>query len=144
MWDIGLAHMFKERDNIDKIGNCIGKVVDIEPIKISILNGDVILQEEQLYICSNLLDTYTRKYKEEGNIQFRDINCGTTNNVNDGGQGASSHNHIIENISIKTEYNSEGTIVLTDTLKVGDEVLIVPSESEQIFFIVDKVQKVGG
>lgn len=87
MWEYGLAKMLKERNNKSRIGACIGKVVGINPLKVSILDGQVILQESQLYICNNLL-------------------------------------------------NFE--------LKQGDEVLIIPAENEQVFFIIDKVMKVGG
>lgn len=145
MWDVGLAQMFKERDNKINIGPCVGKVVGIGPLKISILGGEAILDEtiHEIYICDNLLDTYTREYKDEGNIKFQDTDCGTTNKVHDGGEGASPHNHIVENLSIDTKYNTIGTIVFTDTLKKDDEVLLIPAENQQVFFIVGKVRKVG-
>lgn len=106
MWDVGLASMFKERDNKGSIGACVGKVVDISPLQIDISNGDITLQEDQLYVCDSVLDGYTRDCK---------INNGTA-----------------------------GTITFIDTLKVNDEVLILPTESFRMFFIVNKVTKLGG
>lgn len=53
-WDVGLAGMFKERDVKSNIGPCVGKVVGVNPLKISILNGEITLQEEQLYILESL------------------------------------------------------------------------------------------
>ncbi|WP_233120177.1 DUF2577 family protein [Tissierella creatinophila] len=76
--------MFKERDNKGKTGPCIGLVMNVTPLKISILNGEVTLQGEHLYMADNLI------------------------------------------------------------LKQGDEVFIIPTESEQTFFITNKAKKVGG
>ncbi len=144
MWDVGLAKMFKDRDIKSAIGPCIGKVTGVNPLKVSILDGQVVLQKDNLYICSSLLGTYTRQYEVIGEVQLQDTDCGDTDSVNDGGQGASNHSHTIETIDIDTDYNARGTIAFTDTLKEHDEVLLIPAENEQIFFIVDKVRKVGG
>lgn len=84
MWDVGLASMFKDRDNKGKIGPCIGLVMDITPLKVNILNNQVTLQGEQLYVSDNLI------------------------------------------------------------LKKNDEVFIIPTESEQTFFILNKAKRVGG
>lgn len=80
MWDVGLAKMLKERDNKNSIGPCIGKVVGINPLKVSILDGQVILYGEQLIKCSHVVN-----------------------------------------------------------LIMSEEVLIIPAENEQVFFIVGKV-----
>lgn len=94
MWDIELAEMFKARDNPNNIGPLIGKVVAEKPLKISILDGMVILQENQLYKCKHM------------------------------------QNHYYDSI--------KGTDLI-----LNDEILLIPAEGEQIFFIIDKVQKVG-
>lgn len=80
MWDVGLAKMLKERDNKNSIGPCTGKVVGINPLKISILDGQIILQQYQLIRCA----------------------------------------HVV-------------------SLIINDEVLVIPAENEQVFFIVGKV-----
>lgn len=69
MWDVGLASMFKERDNKEKIGPCIGKVVSPKPLKISILDGMIVLAKDKLYISEILLDTYKRKCKINGGTE---------------------------------------------------------------------------
>lgn len=86
-WDVGLAGMFKERNPKSLIGPCVGKVVSVYPLKISILNGEVVLESGQLYITRRLLSLELNK---------------------------------------------------------GDKVLLIPAESEQTFFIIDIVEKVGG
>lgn len=120
-WDIELAKKFKERDKKQRIGNIVGKVINTSPLKISILDGQVVLSGEQLYISISLENSYKREF-ETSNIE------GKMSNV-------SSHLHIIESL--------KGTITFTDTLKVNDEVLLIPTEGEQTWFIVDKVRKLG-
>lgn len=143
-WDIEFAKIFRERDNPSNLGVIIGKVIKPLPeLEISILNESAILDKDDLYICNSLLDTYTREFQKEGSIKFKDSGCGTTTTVNDGGYQASSHNHEIENLNIDTQYTAEGKITFVDTLKMDDEVLLVPEATEQIFFIIDKIKKVG-
>lgn len=55
-YDIELAKMFKERNNKKSIGAIIGKIVGVNPYKISIFDGQIILQQEQLYFCENILN----------------------------------------------------------------------------------------
>ena len=128
-WDIELAKKFKNRDNKQQIGNVVGKVISVLPdLKVSILEGQIVLNKEQLYISVLLENIYKREY-EISNI------VGKTDAVNDGGDNASSHFHSIETL--------KGTITFIDTLKVNDEVLLIPTADEQTWFIVDKVRKLG-
>lgn len=127
MWDVGLAKMFKERNPKDLIGPCIGKVVSPNPLKISILSGDVILQGEQLYISRSLLD--------------REYDCDVSGSgpmgevINVGGT--------LNSLNL-TRDSHGGKTKLYFELKVNDEVLLIPTENEQVYFIVDIVEKVGG
>ena len=84
MWDVGIAKMLKERDNRGRIGPCVGKVISVSPLQVTILNENTTLQGNIMYIADNLTN-----------------------------------------------------------LKITDEVLVIPSESEQVFFITNKVNKVG-
>lgn len=121
-WDIELAKKFKERNNRQRIGNVIGKVISTFPnFKISILDGQVVLDKNQLYISSLLEDNYKREF-EVNNIE------GATSNT-------SEHSHSIESL--------KGVIKFTDSLKLNDEVLLIPAENEQVWFIVGKVRKLG-
>ncbi|WP_432408564.1 DUF2577 family protein [Wukongibacter sp. M2B1] len=141
-FDINLAKMFKSRENKEMIGNIIGKVVSTSPdLKISVLDGSIILDKEQLYCCNHVLKDYTRQYEKTGTIQLYDTNCGNTNIVNDGGYEANDHQHIITDINIDTSYTAQGEITFKDTLKINDEVLLLHTTDEQIWFIVDKITK---
>lgn len=129
MWDVELAKMFKERNNVDKIGNCIGKVVASNPLKIEILNGEILLREEQLYITDSATD---KEYKMK-------LEAGT-------GIGDIAINNLPSNplITLNVNAKDKTKLNLYFELKEGDEVLLVPTENEQKFCIVDKVRKVGG
>lgn len=83
-WAAEISKMLKERDNKSRVGPVTGKVVSISPVKISILDGLVILEKDNLYIC-------------DGSSEFNYLN--------------------------------------------GDELLLIPAESEQVFFIVSKAIK---
>jgi hypothetical protein len=75
-WDIALAKKFKDRDNKVPIGNIVGKVISTFPdLKISILDGQIILSKEQLYISTFLESNYNREYQINsitGTITFLD------------------------------------------------------------------------
>jgi len=47
-WSIELAKLFKERNNKKNLGPLIGKIVELSPLKISILDGQALL--ENVYI----------------------------------------------------------------------------------------------
>ncbi|WMM23666.1 DUF2577 family protein [Tissierella sp. MB52-C2] len=120
--------MFKERENKINIGPCVGKVVGVEPLKVSILDGQVILQEGHLYICQSLAK---REYKLELNAD---------GDIGDIAITSKPSNPLIAfNINEKEKTK----LTLYFELKQGDEVLIIPAENQQVFFIVDKIQKVG-
>lgn len=123
-WCYNLASMFKERDNpTTKIGNCLGKVLSINPITISIQNGQYIIKGEQLYVAYHLLERESKysNMTQSGNIS---INCHPCN-----GSYTS---------------NCSGNIKLEDVIKVGDLVLMIPSESEQQWIAVDVVRQIKG
>jgi len=122
-WAVELAKEFKNRDNKDIQHIVLGTVVKEFPdIKIKIKDG-IILTKNNLVIASSLLEGYNREF------EVQNIN-GTTNSVNDGGQDASSHSHILTSL--------QGNIVYKDYgLKNGDEVILLTND-EQLYFAIDK------
>lgn len=121
-WDYELASQFKMRDNpTTKMGAMLGKVISTSPPAISIQNGQYTIKGEQLYVAYHLLErksTYTNM-SQSGNIS---INCHPC-------QGSYTA-------------NCTGNIQLEEVWKVGDLVLVIPSQSEQQFFVVDVVRKI--
>lgn len=119
-WEVGFAQLFKQRNNKEKIGNIIGDVISVNPLRISILSGNIILDKSHLYISKGLTTkTFT------SNITSSDVS------------GLVSCGGNLSNISI-----SNGDTVLNFGLKNNDKVLLIPSESGQIFFIIDVIEKV--
>ncbi|MEG3040902.1 MAG: DUF2577 domain-containing protein [Clostridium sp.] len=108
-WSNEIAKEFKERNNINRSGVCVGKVISVNPLKISILDGSVILSKNLIYVCSNLLS------------------------------GVKKANIKLDSIATLGVITTSGEITFTNILKVNDLVMCVPTENEQKYFIVDKV-----
>lgn len=123
-WDYELAAQFKSRDNPKtKMGPMIGKVVSTSPPVITIQDGKYTIKGDQLYVAYHLLErksAYTNM-TQSGNIS---INCHPC-------QGSYTA-------------SCTGDIQLEEVWKAGDLVLVIPSESEQQFFIVDVIRQLKG
>lgn len=123
-WDYDLAEQFRSRDNPKtKMGAMLGKVISTSPPAVSIQNGKYTIKGEQLYIAYHLLErksTYS-SMNQSGSIT---VSC-----PHGGGSYTSS---------------STGDIVLDEVWKAGDLVLVIPSESEQQFFVVDVLRQIKG
>lgn len=123
-WDYELANQFKSRDNPKtKMGAMLGKVVSTSPPVVTIQDGKYTIKGEQLYIAYHLLQrksTYSNM-NQSGSIS---VSC-----THGGGSYTST---------------STGDIVLDEVWKAGDLVLVIPSESEQQFFVVDIVRQLKG
>lgn len=131
MWDVELAKLFKERDSKSRIGTIIGEVAGVNPLKIKILDGQSTLEEgiHQLYITEGL---FKKDYKfimtagdDIGDIAIT---------------SKPSNSLILLNINEKDKTK----LTLFFELQLGDKVLLIPSENEQVFFIIDRIHKVGG
>ncbi len=123
-WDYELAEQFKSRDNPKtKMGPMLGKIVSTSPAVVTIQDGKYTISGDQLYVAYHLLErksTYS-SMKQSGSIT---VSC-----PHGGGSYTST---------------STGDIVLDEVWKPGDLVLVIPSESEQQFFIVDVVRQLKG
>ena len=123
-WDYELAAQFKSRDNPKtKMGPMIGKVISTSPPVITIQDGKYTIKGEQLYVAYHLLErksTYSSMH-QSGSIS---VSC-----PHGGGSYTSS---------------STGDIVLDDVWKAGDLVLVIPTESEQQFIVVDVIRQLKG
>jgi hypothetical protein len=105
-----LAMMFKNRDNQPYLGPITGTMISTPPeIKVSCFDGKVILDKSKLIIAASVLTDYTR----EATID-----------------GATAAPSPVTTIS--------GTLKFTDTLSSGDEVILIPTQDKQTYFLVDK------
>lgn len=53
-YDVELAKHFRDRDNPDIDEPVIGIVISVNPISISIYNGQIILNSSMCYMCESL------------------------------------------------------------------------------------------
>lgn len=128
-WEYELAGQFKQRDNPNptRLGACIGKVESLSPVIISIQSGKFMLQENQIYICNQILERETtfRNFNANGSLS---VSCPISAHS---GAGYS-------------ESNATGRVHLDEVWRVGDYVMVVPDETEQHFFIVDILRTPNG
>ena len=123
-WDYELGSLFRERDNPKtKMGAILGKVVSTSPPVVTIQNGRYTIKGEQLYAAYHLLERKSNysSMHQSGSIS---VSC-----PHGGGSYTST---------------STGDIQLDEVWKAGDLVLVIPSETEQQFFVVDVVRKLKG
>lgn len=127
--------MFKDRENPDIFEATIGTVLSPPPkLRISIWDGETILEPEHLYLNDRLFDDYTRQYMLTGEITKYSLKNTTNTEV------ASNHSHPIKNLVGNGSYEASGTFINTDTLKAGDLVKLTPTENGQKWFVDYKVR----
>ena len=126
-FDVKLAKLLKERNNVTPNGAVLGDVISVLPLKISIFEGKAILTSEQCYLCSSLVNDFNRK--ADLNIKAYSVTVNATDSMGD------TINNI--NVSDKSDYDIE--ITYKDLLQIGDKVLCLPTVDGQTFFIIDRV-----
>lgn len=127
--------MFKDRENPDIFEATIGTVLSPPPkLRISIWDGETILEPEHLYLNDRLFDDYTRQYMLTGEITKYSLKNTTNTEV------ASNHSHPIKSLAGSGSYEASGTFINTDTLKAGDLVKLTPTENGQKWFVDYKVR----
>lgn len=119
-----LALMFSERDNKTNLSITTGRVIKAPPEVEVRLNDVVILKKHQLVFSAHMLKGYERELE----LKFTSTNSGATN-VADG------HSHVIENFDVDSK---DAKIKTTDTIKSGDEVIMIPTNDGQLYFVIDK------
>lgn len=133
-----VAKFFKGMILIKEAQVCIGEVISPPPeLKISILDGRVILYPYMLYMNDRLFDDYTRQYKLEGNITEYSFNNTTES------ESIPQHPaHPIKKLAGSGTYKAEGTIINTCTLVKGDLVKVTPTENGQKWIVDFKIRKI--
>ena len=127
-WEVTLANLFKDRDNPKPLGAILGKIVSLEPLKISIQDGKFFIDRSNCYVCNQLLERksdfdFTADQSQSGQIK---VSCE---------HGGGSYD-------ASGDINATGKIHLHEVWKMGDMVMVQPDESGQHFFIVDIVKGV--
>lgn len=129
-WDTQLAREFRKRENPKPIGACIGTVTSVKPFAGSILDGQILLDPSNTYICNQLLERKSQFELSGTQQQSGSLSASC---------GYGSHNSYSANGNITLN----GEVTLNEVLQVGDMVLVLPAANEQMFFIIDIIKGVG-
>jgi len=116
-----LAKLFKNNENKTSLSITTGKVEALPPSPVIRISDIITLDKTQLVFASNLISGYER------NIKFTDTDCGITTSAGD-----PSHTHDIATLNVDT------LMQWTDTLEIGDEVIVVPVMDGQMYYVLDK------
>lgn len=131
-----MALMIKERDNLKWIGAITGEVVKAPPELEVKLESGIIIKNKKIMISVEKIVGYKRTFSINGNIDNEDMTV-QSSNMTLAGQGP--HQHTLKTFEAKGSYKSTGTIEWTDTLNVGDTVLMLPTNDHKYFYLIDKV-----
>ncbi|MFJ5771398.1 DUF2577 family protein [Psychrobacillus sp. NPDC093180] len=122
------ARLFKQRDNKPPGSMTTGIVMSPPPEAEIHLNDGTFLFNRHLIWSAHMLEKYQRELELEGQIKFADSNCGTTES---GGA--------VISIGIDTSYEAKNVkITMKDTIKKGEEVIIMPVVDNQLYYVIDK------
>lgn len=113
---ISIAKQFKNASASAKTfeGFLLGEVVAPLPdIKIQ-TSDEIILDKSNLIFSAHVLDDYTRAFEiVEGN-------------------------NLVINASTPSIYTAKGKIKLTDKLKNGDKLILIPSDNNNMYIVIDR------
>lgn len=116
-WQVQMASEFQKRNNPKPISACIGIILATgAEWKVSIQNGKFMIDSHNGYICQHILGR-SSKLTQTGSISTA---CPIS------AHGGSS-------------YSEDGHVDLKeiDEWKAGNKVLVLPTDDNQMFFIVD-------
>ncbi len=127
-WENEFAKAFKERDNVMPMGVLEGIVISISPLRVKIKEGLIILEPEQIYVSRGLT---TKHYKAKGTGKLKGSNLGTIK-LN----GTMQTTDELKWSDVDVEFDFE----VTYQLEEGQKVYVIPTTSEQMYFICDVIE----
>ena len=127
-WENEFAKAFKERDNVIPMGVLEGIVISTNPLRVKIKEGLIILEPEQIYVSRGLT---TKHYKAKGTGKLKGSNLGTIK-LN----GTMQTTDELKWSDVDVEFDFE----VTYQLEEGQKVYVIPTTSEQMYFICDVIE----
>lgn len=119
---VRLAKLFKERDNKKDYVNIIGQVVSISPLKISVFDGAVLLDKDDLFIANTINNEMSiKEFKANTMTATIDGNSKTLSNV------------VAQTATFKTRQY---------LFSVGDKVLICADSTSDKYIVVSILSEV--
>ena len=132
-WENELAMELKQRDNIVPLGALEGKILSVKPFRVSVKDGKIILGPDQIHVSRSLL---TKKYKSTGKGKMKLKGSGLGEIVLSGDK-KNTDNLKWNDVEVEFEIEYDETY----QLEVGQKVYVMPTTSEQIFFICDVIEE---
>lgn len=127
-WENEFAKAFKDRDNVMPMGVLEGIVISTSPLRVKIKEGLIILETEQIYVSRGLT---TKHYKAKGTGKLKGSNLGTIK-LN----GTMQATDELKWSDVDVEFDFE----VTYQLEEGQKVYVIPTTSEQMYFICDVIE----
>ena len=127
-WENEFAKAFKDRDNVMPMGVLEGIVISTSPLRVKIKEGLIILESEQIYVSRGLT---TKHYKAKGTGKLKGSNLGTIK-LN----GTMQITDELKWSDVDVEFDFE----VTYQLEEGQKVYVIPTTSEQMYFICDVIE----
>lgn len=127
-WENEFAKAFKDRDNVMPMGVLEGVVISKNPLRVKIKEGLIILEPEQIYVSRGLT---TKHYKAKGTGKLKGSNLGTIK-LN----GTMQTTDELKWSDVDVEFDFE----VTYQLEEGQKVYVIPTTSEQMYFICDVIE----
>ena len=127
-WENEFAKAFKDRDNVMPMGVLEGIIISTSPLRVKIKEGLIILESEQIYVSRGLT---TKHYKAKGTGKLKGSNLGTIK-LN----GTMQTTDELKWSDVDVEFDFE----VTYQLEEGQKVYVIPTTSEQMYFICDVIE----
>lgn len=127
-WENEFAKAFKDRDNVMPMGVLEGIVISTNPLRVKIKEGLIVLEPEQIYVSRGLT---TKHYKAKGKGKLKGSNLGTIK-LN----GTMQTTDELKWSDVDVEFDFE----VTYQLEEGQKVYVIPTTSEQMYFICDVIE----
>lgn len=137
-WANKLADEFKSRNNPSILGAILGIVVSPPPnLKISILEGQVYITK--VYVLDAVLEEYERAIDMPFENLEGELTIQPYKTKREDKEVLEPKDYKINILEVKKK-----RITTKDTLKKGDEVLLISSQDNQIYFCIGRVTRLGG
>ena len=139
-----LAKLFKQRENPVLIGPVIGTVTTAPPELEVYVNKKIQLRKHQIIIGEEKVKNYQREFSSEGDVVELNIELSNFSiNSADKDSGGDAHGTVSGkgNFKGKGTFKKIGNIKWTDELIEGDEVILVPMQNNNLYFLLDKATR---
>lgn len=118
--------------------------VEVAPPDLQVrVNPKLLLKKHQICIAKEKVIGYTREFNIKGEIKeftLENATIETTSSNTEAGPGPHKHEHGIVEGTITGQtgtFEFDGTLKWTDELKVGEQVILIPTNQNSIFFLLD-------